>query len=229
MTKKSLPVYLVVLLACLLGASQAGAIMECVDCSCGVSCSASCITYLGGWSTCGAQGYLCSGHPSCGGGCLTSSDAGFLRDILRGEPRRATAEDQLRGEVTARLTWRLAQHVEESGLGTLYAGGTAFQLPGKSRSQTPALAFVGSERRTGAARSVTPDLVVEFLSAPGSDFALNDWLQAGTRAVLSIDARERTVTVYRNRTDVRVLGEHELLELPDLLPGWSLRVGDLFQ
>lgn len=229
MKSKSLSVPLVVVVACLLGASQARAIMECQDCSCSVSCSASCITYSGGWSTCGAQGYPCSGSPSCGGGCLTVTDIGALRDILRGEPKPATAAAQLRGEVAARLTWRLAQHVEERGLGTLYAGGTAFQLPGKARSQTPALAFVARERRAGSARSVTPDLVVELVSAPGSDFAITDWLQAGTRAVLAVDPGAKTVTVYRNRTDVRVLGEHEFLELPDLLPGWALRVGDLFE
>ena len=131
--------------------------------------------------------------------------------------------------MAARLTWRLAQHVEERGIiGTLYAGGTAFQLPGKAHSETPALAFVARERR-GTARGVTPDLVVEFLSSPGSDLAIADWLQAGTRAVLAIDPASRTVTLYQNRADVRVLGEHDFLELPDLLPGWALRVGDLFE
>ena len=224
MTKKSLLVQLVVL-ACLLGASPAAAIMECTDCGCSFSCSTNCITGTG-WSTCGAQGYPCIGSPSCGGGCLTVNDIGLLRNILRGEPKRATAEDHLRGEVTARLTWRLAQHIEESGLGTLYAGGTAFQLPGKTRSETPALAFVSRESR--GART-TPDLVVEFLSAPGSDLAITDWLQAGTKAVLAIDPGTRTLILYRNGTDARVLGENDNLEIPDLLPGWAFRVGDLFE
>jgi Uma2 family endonuclease len=112
------------------------------------------------------------------------------------------------------------QHVEESGLGTVFAAGTRFQLPG--RVQAPALAFV----RAGAAKDV-PDLVVEFVTSPRHEAAVAGWLSAGVKAVLEVDPSARTVSVLRGQ-DARVYGEADSLELPDIVPGWSLRVGELF-
>ncbi|HEX3131409.1 MAG TPA: Uma2 family endonuclease [Thermoanaerobaculia bacterium] len=203
-----------------LGAAlPAAAIMLCEDCSCFNYCSTSCVTD-NGWSNCGAATGLCQGSSSCGGGgCLTVGDAERFRELMRGFHDAVTTSEE-RGEVAARLTWRLAQHVEESGLGAVFAAGTRFQLPG--RVQAPALAFV----RAGAAKDV-PDLVVEFVTAPRHEAAVAGWLSAGVKAVLEVDPSARTVSVLRGQ-DVRVYGDADSLELPDIVPGWSLRVGELF-
>lgn len=219
MTRKSLPIAAAFVLLVLLGASRGEAILECRDCNCSVSCSLSCVTDSG-FSTCASTG-LCSGSSSCGGGgCLTADDLGPL---LKADLQRTTPEGQERGRVAARLTWRLAQHVEESGLGTVYTGETGFQLPGSTgRVQAPVLAVVSGERSI-------PDLVVELRPAAGLGKTVSSWLAAGTRAVLVLDPAARTVAIHRSRSSVQVLGEADLLEIPDLLPGWGVRVGELFE
>jgi Uma2 family endonuclease len=56
-----------------------------------------------------------------------------------------------------------------------------------------------------------------------------DWLAAGARAVVLVDPQRRTAALYRSRADIRILGPSDALEVPDVVPGWSLRVGELFE
>lgn len=209
-------------LLAVLAAVPAAAITECHLCSCSMSCNALCTTATG-TSTCGATGYCYQGS-NCGGpvDCLSPSDVGVLVDELFQERQPATRE---RGRVVARLTWRLARHVEEGGLGEVYAAETAFRLPALrgSRVQAPDLAFVSREAQGGV-----PDLVVELRSLTGTDVTVTRWLQAGTRAVLVVDPEARTVAVHEKGAGSRLLGAEETLDLPAIVPGWSVRVGDLF-
>lgn len=220
-------------LAAVLGASQATAILNCTDCGCSFACTTRCVDDTG-FSTCGAVG-PCAGSAGCGG-CLTATDPG-LKDLFRQQPVRTTPAEHERGRVAARLTWRLAQHVDESGLGEVYAAETGFLLSAAGEVRTPDLAFVSRERlektasRNGV-RAGAPDLAVEIPTGPVSSPALkakiHDWLTAGTRAVLVVDADARTVTVYRERAG-KTYGAGDLLDLSDVVPGWALHVGDLFE
>jgi len=220
-------------LSVVLGASGAFAILDCANCGCSFSCTTQCVTNSG-FSTCGAVG-KCSGSASCGGGgCLVASDPG-LEDLFRQQPARTTEAEHERGRVAARLTWRLAQHVDESGLGEVYAAETGFLLAGNVR--TPDLAFVSRERLEkagvrGGVRVGAPDLAVEIpsvaVSSPAVKARVHDWLAAGTRAVLVVDAKARTLTVYQGRAG-KTYGAGDLLDLSGVVPGWTLRVGDLFE
>jgi Uma2 family endonuclease len=129
-----------------------------------------------------------------------------------------TPAEHQRGRAAARLTWRLAQFAEESGAGEVYTPRTA---------ASPDLAFVSRER-LAAGRAGAPDLVVMFAPSRTKD-AVSPWLAGGTRAVLVLDPAARTIEVHEAGSPRRVLGAESMLALPDLLPGWSLRVGDLFQ
>ena len=77
-----------------------------------------------------------------------------------------------------------------------------------------------------------PDLAVEVVSPNDRRSKVEgkalDWLASGTRAVVVLDPPLRTATVYRARDDIRVLTADERLDLGDVVPGWSARVGDLF-
>jgi Uma2 family endonuclease len=77
-----------------------------------------------------------------------------------------------------------------------------------------------------------PDLAIEVVSPNDGRSAVDgktlDWLASGTRAVVVLDPPLRTATVYRARDDIRVLTADETLDLGDVVPGWSARVGDLF-
>jgi hypothetical protein len=225
MKKRFLLIGLAAVLMAILGAARGHAITQCENCTCSMSCSALCTT-SSGTSTCGAIG-RCVGAAGCGGGgCLTAKQADFVLGLLDQAPRQATPAELQRTRAGARLTWRLAQFVEESGLGEVHAGGTAFLGAGQP---APDLAFVSRERLTAShARPATPDLVVRF--APSAQKAsVAGWLGSGARAVLVLDPVASTATLHRGGAAAKVLSGDGLLEIPDLLPGWSLRVGDLFE
>lgn len=57
--------------------------------------------------------------------------------------------------------------------------------------------------------------------------ALN-WPDAGTRMVLVVDPQQRTATVYRSRNDVTLLGGDGVIDGGDVVPGWRVRVAELF-
>ena len=223
MIRQSLFVVVAFGLLALCTVSPSAAILNCTDCSCAVACSHQCFTDIGS-STCGAQTSLCAGSSSCGGGCFTVLNPKAFLESLQVDPRRASSQPQ--GQVLARLTWRMAQYAEESGLGAVYAGNTGFLLSkATGRLKVPALAFVSREHlKAGSPWSGAPDVAVELHAS-----AAREWLTAGTRAVLVVDSDSRTVSLYQPSRAVQVLSAEDILELPQVLSGWSLRVGELFQ
>jgi Uma2 family endonuclease len=57
---------------------------------------------------------------------------------------------------------------------------------------------------------------------------VNDWRNAGTRMVLVLNPRTRTVAVYTSHTDVVRLTESDTLDGGEILPGFTCRVAELF-
>ena len=55
-----------------------------------------------------------------------------------------------------------------------------------------------------------------------------DYLEAGSRVVWVLDPRRRTVTVYRSRDEIRILGAGEELTADDVLPGFAVPVDEVF-
>jgi Uma2 family endonuclease len=76
-----------------------------------------------------------------------------------------------------------------------------------------------------------PDLAIRVI-APSDNFdeieTEVEMLQvAGTRHIWIIRPRVRMATIHRAGHELRVLGESETLEAEDILPGFSIRIGDL--
>ena len=79
----------------------------------------------------------------------------------------------------------------------------------------------------------TPDLVVEVVS-PNDRFSevkeeVEDWLTAGTRMVLVVNPRGKTVTVRLPNKKVVILTEEEGLDGGEVVPGWTLPVADVLR
>lgn len=145
---------------------------------------------------------------------------------------------QRHGRITQRFSLRLARFVEERELGVVFAAETGFRVSSNPDTvRAPDVAFV-SRARVAEVGDVegfwpgVPDLAVEVLS-PGDTYteveekALH-WVDAGTRMAVVVDPRKRTLTVYRSRTEIVVLGENELLHGGDVVPDWTLRIRELF-
>ena len=77
-----------------------------------------------------------------------------------------------------------------------------------------------------------PDLAVEILSpserAATIGAKVADYLTAGTRLVWVVDPDARRVSVHRSPLSVRVVSRDEELSGEEVLPGFSVKVSDLF-
>ena len=103
--------------------------------------------------------------------------------------------------------------------------------------RAPDVAFISRPRleRLGEIEGFwpgAPDLVVEVVS-PGDTYAevedkVFDWLDAGCRMVVVVNARKRAVTVYRSPSQIAVLGPTDILDGADVVPGWQLPIAQLF-
>jgi Uma2 family endonuclease len=79
---------------------------------------------------------------------------------------------------------------------------------------------------------ITPDIAVEVLSDSNTrremTDKLNDYFAGGTRLVWYFDPKKRQVDVYDGPQSRRTLTEHDTLDGGDVLPGFEMKLFDLF-
>jgi Uma2 family endonuclease len=134
------------------------------------------------------------------------------------------------------LHW-LNAFLEKHALGVALApDGMLRILP--NRTRVPDISFISWERFPNRKLprdrvfAVAPDLAIEILS-PGNTPAemalkLKDYFRAGTRLVWYIDPNQRTAQVYRSPNDVTEVPEAGELDGGEILPGFHLKLKDLF-
>lgn len=97
--------------------------------------------------------------------------------------------------------------------------------------------FISNERHAGQKSpgylEVAPDLVVEILS-PNDRWIdvtqkLREYFAIGVRLVWVVDPEARNVYAYSALTDVREFSENDELPGDDVLPGFSVKVAELFE
>jgi Uma2 family endonuclease len=169
---------------------------------------------------------------------LYMPDDGYRYELVRGELRQLTPAGNVHGRVAMNFAWRLAQYVQENGLGAAYAAETGFRLATDPDTvRAPDVAFV-SHVRVEAVGEVegfwpgAPDLAVEVIS-PDDAYAdveekVFDWLDAGTRMVVVVNPRQHSATVYKSQTDITALTEADVLDGDDIVPGFELTVREIF-
>lgn len=79
---------------------------------------------------------------------------------------------------------------------------------------------------------LVPDLVVEIKSQSDRIKLLQEkianFLEAGAQVGIIIDSDELTVTVYRPTGECILLGNEDILTIPELFPGWELAIDELW-
>ena len=169
---------------------------------------------------------------------LRIPDDGFRYELVRGELSKMVLAGNTHGEIAALLTGSLVHHVTTHQLGDVYAAETGFKISSDPDTvRAPDVAFIQQQRlqKIGPVEGYwpgAPDLVAEVVS-PHDRYTdveekVSDWLNAGTRIVIVINPRQRTVAVHRLHSDVHILSADEMIDGADVVPGWSLKVGSLF-
>ena len=119
-------------------------------------------------------------------------------------------------------------------LGRVTGSSAGFELP-NSDVRAPDVSFVLAERMRRTTRSfaeLAPDLMVEVKSPSDSLSALRKKIQGflsqGTKVGILINPEKHSVEIYRPGEEVVVLGDGDVLSIPDLLPGFEVAVSDLW-
>ncbi len=143
------------------------------------------------------------------------------------------------GVVTMRLALQIANYVEANGLGLVTSAETGFVLErndyGRDTVRGIDIAFV-SQSRAPAKLEFTwydqgPDLAVEVISpnnkASDTQLKVMQLFAAGTRLVWLVYPESR-VLVAHTAAGAVTLREDDTLFGGDVLPGFEMRVGDIF-
>lgn len=182
---------------------------------------------------------MVSGSPVTTADELLGLPGGERCELVRGVLKRLTPAGHVHGRVAARMLLRLAAHVDANRLGATYAAETGFVLHRNPDTVRAADAsFVATARLDAASLQAdgffpgAPDLAVEVVSPSDGQREIRekvtDWLGAGCAVVIVLDPRKEVAQVHRAGRSLVTYSASDRLSIPDLLPGWSVKVGELF-
>jgi Uma2 family endonuclease len=158
-------------------------------------------------------------------------------ELVRGEVRELMPPGGKHGSYTQKISVRLTNYVWDHRLGEVFAAETGFLLARDPDTVRGAdVSFVAASRLPDPLPDgwipTIPDLVVEVVSTwdtkKGVREKAQDWLDAGVRLLWIVYPNARTVHVYRPGGEVRVLSEDDVLDGEEVVPGFSLPVGEIF-
>jgi Uma2 family endonuclease len=161
---------------------------------------------------------------------LELPDDHMRHELVEGELRTMAPAGGEHGRVAMRIGARMFEHVDERGMGVVYAAETGFILRrGPDTVRAPDVAFLAADR----VPELAPDLVVEVVSPSDRASEVAEkaamWLDAGVRLVWVVDPQARLAAVHHPGGLVTVLRQDGVLDGEDVLPGFRLPLAPLFE
>jgi Uma2 family endonuclease len=159
-------------------------------------------------------------------------------ELVRGELIMMSPAGSEHGSIIVNISTPLANFVSRAGLGRIFGAETGFHIARDPDTvRAPDAAFVTRDRLPSQPPRGffpgPPDLAVEVVSpddrASEVLAKVQNWLDAGCRAVWLVDPRRQTVHVYQSGSETQVLGPSDTLVGGPLLPGFSLAVAEVFR
>ncbi|MEG4318579.1 MULTISPECIES: Uma2 family endonuclease [unclassified Microcoleus] len=142
--------------------------------------------------------------------------------------------DIVSSEITSRLIAFLFAWVNPRRLGRVFDSAGGFIMP-NSNVKAPDVSFVRAARLRQSPRyfgELVPDLVVEIKSQIDRikpiETKVLQFIELGAVVGIAIDPDEETVTIYRSTGEPTLLGNGDILTVPELFPGWELPVSELW-
>ena len=168
---------------------------------------------------------------------LAMPDDGYRYELARGVLTEKMPPPGYRhGAVTNRFAYAITGYCEENDYGAVVEN-AGFRLESDPDTvRAPDIAWIAPGRITEAIAgypSLIPDLAVEVKSPNDTPREMAEraamWLNYGSREVWAANPEPVSITRYRPGAEPEVLGEDDILEGGDLLPGFSIPVWRLFR
>lgn len=167
---------------------------------------------------------------------LAAGDIGRC-ELIRGELVMMSPAGGEHGRIAMLMAIEIGGFVLKHRLGDVYAAETGFHIEAMPDTvRAPDVAFIAAARskatRTRKFIRGAPDLVVEVLSPEDRPRQVREkfkqWIDSGVRLAWVVDPDERSVTVHRPMQRAVSLGIADVLCGDDVLPGFELKVADIF-
>ena len=159
----------------------------------------------------------------------------YRMELVSGQVNVMSPSGYESDEVSIELAAQLRNWVRPRKLGRVTGSSAGFILP-NADTRAPDVSFVKAERLRESPRrfaELAPDLMVEVKSPTDSLQTLREkvrsFLALGTQVGIVINPETHMVEVYRPGNEVaEILGDGDFLQVPELLPGWSVAIADLW-
>ncbi|MBD2773527.1 Uma2 family endonuclease [Iningainema tapete] len=165
---------------------------------------------------------------------LTEAHLDYQMELVDGKIIIMGLSDYLSEEVIARLMFFLQSWVLSRNLGRITGSSAGFRLP-DGNLRGPDVSFVSAQRLRQSPRTfaqIVPDLMVEVKSSTDRikplQEKIQEFLKLGTQVGILIDPDKKTATIYHSTGEPTVLGNDDILTIPELLPGWELPISQLW-
>jgi Uma2 family endonuclease len=164
-------------------------------------------------------------------------------ELINGEIVSIMPSGNIPGLVAGRIYRRLADYVEDHGLGLAHHDGTSCVVPellNGRESFVPDVAFYDQDPADATMKFVygAPAFAVEVRSendygrSAERDMAAKraDYFEAGTKIVWDVDSEAKVVRVYRTEQPEtpEVFGLGQVVSAEPVLPGWNISVDRIF-
>jgi len=165
---------------------------------------------------------------------LSEAGLDYQLELVEGKIEIMGPSDIISSEIGVMFSRLLGNWVYPHRLGRVFDSAGGFILP-DSNLTAPDVAFVRASRLRQSVRyfaELVPDLVVEIKSQSDRinliKKKINKFLELGAQVAILIDPDLLTVTVYRSTEEPIILGNQDVLTIPELFPGWELPINELW-
>lgn len=158
-------------------------------------------------------------------------------ELIRGVLIEKMPTGDPHGDAVTRASNLIFTYADDNDYGVVRTGEPGYRLErGPDTVRAPDVAWIAPGRipqGTQGYPELSPDLAVEVKSPSNSNPEMaakaQMWLCYGSQVALVLDPATVTVRIYRPNTEPVTIGEDDVLDLGDLLPGFSTPVWRLFR